>query len=79
MTNFVKSIRPTYAQLLSFPSRYLVPIQLKKNAKARLAKYNVEITSDDTTLPENEKEEMLELQRTGWHHVSGYNSVVIIA
>ncbi|KAI8337221.1 hypothetical protein BC941DRAFT_494758 [Chlamydoabsidia padenii] len=69
MTNFVKSIRPTYAQLLSFPSRYLVPIQLKKNAKARLAKYNVEITSDDTTLPENEKEEMLELQRTGWHHM----------
>ncbi|CAO3579065.1 unnamed protein product [Absidia cylindrospora] len=69
MTNFVKSIRPTYAQLLSFPSRYLVPIQLKKNAKARLAKYDVEITSDDSTLPENEKDEMLELQRTGWHHM----------
>ncbi|KAI8380879.1 Tom37 C-terminal domain-containing protein [Radiomyces spectabilis] len=69
MTNFVKSIRPTYAKLLSFPGRYLVPVQLKNSAKARLAKYNVEITSDDTTLPQNEKEEMKELQRTGWHHM----------
>ncbi|KAI8074054.1 Tom37 C-terminal domain-containing protein [Gongronella butleri] len=69
MTNFVKSIRPTYAQLLAFPSKYLVPIQLKKSAKARLAKYNVEILSDDATLPENEHEEMKELQRTGWHHM----------
>ncbi|KAI8081367.1 uncharacterized protein BX664DRAFT_285339 [Halteromyces radiatus] len=69
MTNFVKSIRPTYAKLLSFPSRYFVPIQLKKTAKSRLAKYDVEIISDDTTLPENEKDEMKELQRTGWHQM----------
>lgn len=62
-------IRPTYAKLLSLPSRYFIPIQLKKNAKARLLKYDVEIISDDVTLPENEQEEMKELQRTGWHHV----------
>ncbi|CAO3630921.1 unnamed protein product [Cunninghamella blakesleeana] len=68
-TNFIKVIRPTYAKLLSFPSRYLIPIQLKKNAKARLLKYDVEIISDDVTLPENEHEEMKELQRTGWHHM----------
>lgn len=70
MTNFVKNIRPTYAKILSFPSRYLVPIQLKKNAKARLAKYSVEITDDDKGLPQNEVEEMKELQRSGWHYVS---------
>ncbi|KAI9316400.1 outer mitochondrial membrane transport complex protein-domain-containing protein [Dichotomocladium elegans] len=69
MTNFVKNIRPTYAEILPFPSRYLVPIQLKSNAKARLAKYNVEITDDDTGLPQNEMEEMKELQRTGWHYM----------
>ncbi|CAO3634536.1 unnamed protein product [Cunninghamella echinulata] len=68
-TNFIKVIRPTYAKLLSFPSRYFIPIQLKKNAKARLLKYDVEIISDDVTLPENEHEEMKELQRTGWHHM----------
>ncbi|KAI9362324.1 outer mitochondrial membrane transport complex protein-domain-containing protein [Pilaira anomala] len=67
--NFIKNVRPTYATLLSFPSRYLVPIQLKKNAKARLAKYNVEITADDAGLPQNEKEEMKELLKTGWHHM----------
>ncbi|ORY98873.1 Tom37 C-terminal domain-domain-containing protein [Syncephalastrum racemosum] len=66
-TNFVKNIRPTYAKLLSFPSRYLTPIQLKKAAKARLSKYNVEIKDDDKGLPQNEVEEMKELQRTGWH------------
>ncbi|KAI7877481.1 hypothetical protein K492DRAFT_239168 [Lichtheimia hyalospora FSU 10163] len=69
MTNFVKNIRPTYAKILSFPSRYLVPIQLKKNAKARLAKYSVEITDDDKGLPQNEVEEMKELQRSGWHYM----------
>lgn len=68
-TNFIKNIRPTYAKLLSFPSRYLVPIQLKKSAKDRLAKYNVEITADDAGLPQNEKEEMKELLKTGWHHM----------
>ncbi|KAI9018528.1 outer mitochondrial membrane transport complex protein-domain-containing protein [Phycomyces nitens] len=69
MTNFVKSIRPVYGQILSFPSRYLVPVQLKKSAQARLAKYNVEIIADDVGLPQNEIEEMKELQRTGWHHM----------
>lgn len=69
-TNFVKNIRPVYGQLLPFPSRYLVPIQLKKNAKARLTKYNVEIKDDDSGLPQNEMEEMKELRRTGWHYVS---------
>ncbi|ORX62695.1 hypothetical protein DM01DRAFT_1278924 [Hesseltinella vesiculosa] len=68
-SNFIKAIRPAYAQLLAFPSKYLVPIQLKKNAKARLAKYDVQITGDDITLPENEQEEMKELQRTGWHQM----------
>ncbi|KAI7899654.1 Tom37 C-terminal domain-containing protein [Cokeromyces recurvatus] len=68
-TNFVKNIRPTYAKLLSFPARYIVPIQLKNNAKARLAKYNVEITGDDVGAPQNEKEEMKELLKTGWHHM----------
>ncbi|KAI8987521.1 hypothetical protein BDF20DRAFT_813595 [Mycotypha africana] len=66
-TNFIKHIRPTYAKLLSFPSCYYIPIQLKNNAKARLAKYNVEITNDDTGLPQNEKEEMKELLQSGWH------------
>lgn len=75
MTNFVKNIRPTYAKILSFPSRYLVPIQLKKNAKARLAKYSVEITDDDKGLPQNEVEEMKELQRSGWHYVSDIRSM----
>ncbi|KAF7729344.1 hypothetical protein EC973_004600 [Apophysomyces ossiformis] len=69
-TNFVKTIRPTYANLLSFPSCYIVPIQLKKSATARLARYEVEIKSDDTGLPQNEIEEMKELQKTGWHHAS---------
>ncbi|KAI9487633.1 MAG: hypothetical protein EXX96DRAFT_554047 [Benjaminiella poitrasii] len=68
-TNFVKNIRPTYAKLLAFPARYIVPIQLKKNAKARLAKYNVEITGDDVGAPQNEREEMKELLKTGWHHM----------
>ncbi|KAG0166129.1 hypothetical protein DFQ30_007557 [Apophysomyces sp. BC1015] len=72
MTNFVKTIRPTYAKLLSFPSRYIVPIQLKNSAKARLARYEVEIKSDDIGLPQNEVEEMKELQKTGWHHASMY-------
>ena len=70
MTNFIKNIRPTYAKILPFPSRYLVPIQLKKSAKARLAKYNVEIKDDDKGVPQNELEEMKELQRSGWHYVS---------
>ncbi|KAI8147239.1 outer mitochondrial membrane transport complex protein-domain-containing protein [Fennellomyces sp. T-0311] len=69
MTNFIKNIRPTYAKILSFPSRYLVPIQLKKNAKARLSKYNVEIKDDDKGLPQNEVEEMKELQQSGWHYM----------
>ncbi|KAI9489236.1 outer mitochondrial membrane transport complex protein-domain-containing protein [Zychaea mexicana] len=69
MTNFIKNIRPTYARILPFPSRYLVPIQLKKSAKARLAKYNVEIKDDDKGLPQNEVEEMKELQRSGWHYM----------
>ncbi|OBZ82464.1 hypothetical protein A0J61_09487 [Choanephora cucurbitarum] len=68
-TNFIKNIRPTYAQLLPFPTRYFIPIQLKKSAKARLAKYKVEITSDDVGLPQNEKEEMKELLKSGWHHM----------
>ncbi|KAI7871819.1 hypothetical protein BDF14DRAFT_1759248 [Spinellus fusiger] len=68
-TNFIKCIRPAYASLLSFPTCYLAPLQLKKNAGARLAKYAVEIVGDDVTLPENEAEEMKELQRTGWHHM----------
>ncbi|CAO0795044.1 unnamed protein product [Mucor circinelloides] len=68
-TNFIKHIRPTYAKLLSFPNRYIVPIQLKKNAKARLEKYNVEIIRDDVGLPQNEKEEMKELLKSGWHHM----------
>ncbi|KAI8083336.1 outer mitochondrial membrane transport complex protein-domain-containing protein [Gilbertella persicaria] len=68
-TNFIKNIRPTYAQLLSFPTRYFIPIQLKKSAKARLLKYKVEITSDDVGLPQNEKEEMKELLKSGWHHM----------
>lgn len=34
-----------------------------------MAKYNVEITADDAGLPQNEKEEMKELLKTGWHHV----------
>ncbi|KAG2220841.1 hypothetical protein INT45_010903 [Circinella minor] len=69
MTNFIKNIRPTYAKILPFPSRYLVPIQLKKSAKARLAKYNVEIKDDDKGAPQNEVEEMKELQRSGWHYM----------
>ncbi|KAI8380105.1 Tom37 C-terminal domain-containing protein [Blakeslea trispora] len=68
-TNFIKNIRPTYAKLLPFPTRYFVPIQLKKSAKARLAKYNVEITGDDVGLPQNEKEEMKELLKSGWHYM----------
>jgi hypothetical protein len=47
-----------------------VPIQLKSNAKNRLAKYKVEITADDVGLPQNEKEEMKELLKTGWHKVN---------
>ncbi|KAG0748556.1 hypothetical protein G6F57_001991 [Rhizopus arrhizus] len=68
-TNFIKAIRPTYAKLLAFPARYIVPIQLKSNAQARLSRYNVEITSDDVGLPQNEKEEMKELLKSGWHHM----------
>ncbi|KAI8642469.1 Tom37 C-terminal domain-containing protein [Parasitella parasitica] len=68
-TNFIKNIRPTYAKLLSFPNRYIVPVQLKKNAKARLEKYSVEITRDDVGLPQNEKDEMKELLKSGWHHM----------
>jgi hypothetical protein len=34
-----------------------------------LLKYNVEITADDAGLPQNEKEEMKELLKSGWHHV----------
>lgn len=73
-TNFVKNIRPAYAKILSFPSTYLVPMRLKSDAKARLAKYNVEIKDDDKGLPQNEVEEMKELQRTGWHYVSCFVS-----
>ncbi|KAI8990315.1 Tom37 C-terminal domain-containing protein [Pilobolus umbonatus] len=68
-TNFIQCIRPTYADLLSFPSRYIVPIQLKKTAKARLSKYNVEITADDVGLPNNEKEELKDLMKSGWHQM----------
>lgn len=55
---------------MAFPARYIVPIQLKSNAQARLSRYNVEITSDDVGLPQNEKEEMKELLKSGWHHVN---------
>ncbi|KAI9276523.1 hypothetical protein BY458DRAFT_505211 [Sporodiniella umbellata] len=68
-TNFIKTIRPTYAKLLSFPSNYMVPIQLKNSAQARLSRYNVKITGDDIGLPQNEKEEMKELLKSGWHQM----------
>jgi sorting and assembly machinery component 37/metaxin len=64
---------------LSFPNRYIVPIQLKKNAKARLEKYNVEIIRDDVGLPQNEKEEMKDLLKSGWHHVNQVENFKTIA
>lgn len=60
---------------MSFPNRYIVPIQLKKSAKARLEKYNVEIIRDDVGLPQNEKEEMKDLLKSGWHHVNQMQNV----
>ncbi|RCH84916.1 hypothetical protein CU097_005975 [Rhizopus azygosporus] len=68
-TNFIKVIRPTYAKSLSFPARYIIPIQLRNNAQARLSRHKVEIISDDVGLPQNEKEEMKELLKSGWHHM----------
>ncbi|KAJ2959364.1 hypothetical protein NQZ79_g5177 [Umbelopsis isabellina] len=68
-TNFVKSIRPTYAKLLPFPTRYLVPIRLRNNAKARLEKYDVEIKDDDSQLLSSETEDLKKLMETGWHHM----------
>jgi hypothetical protein len=67
-TNFVKTIRPTYAKLLAFPTRYFVPIRLRNNAKARLEKFEVEITDDDSS--PSETEDLKKLMETGWHHVS---------
>ncbi|CAO3687010.1 unnamed protein product [Umbelopsis vinacea] len=69
-TNFVKTIRPTYAKLLTFPTRYFVPIRLRNNAKARLEKYEVEIKDDDSSsLDSSETEDLKKLMETGWHHM----------
>ncbi|KAG0263838.1 metaxin 1 [Mortierella polycephala] len=43
--NYVGSIRKAYSTLLSFPARYYVPIQLKKNAVLRVKKYGGKIAS----------------------------------
>ncbi|KAI9284463.1 Tom37 C-terminal domain-containing protein [Umbelopsis sp. AD052] len=69
-TNFVKTIRPTYAKLLPFPTRYFVPIRLRNNAKARLEKYEVEIKDDDDSqLATSETDDLKKLMETGWHHM----------
>ncbi|RUS33889.1 Tom37 C-terminal domain-containing protein [Jimgerdemannia flammicorona] len=78
-TNFVKTIRPTYAKLLPFPTRYIVPSQLRKAAKFRLEEYGVEVTEDDAVVSQATEErkflletwhKMYTVARTGYHSLS---------
>ncbi|RUP44313.1 outer mitochondrial membrane transport complex protein-domain-containing protein [Jimgerdemannia flammicorona] len=64
-TNFVKTIRPTYAKLLPFPTRYIVPSQLRKAAKFRLEEYGVEVTEDDAVVSQATEERKFLLET--WH------------
>ncbi|KAG0269496.1 Metaxin-3 [Actinomortierella ambigua] len=51
--NFLGWTRPTFARLLSFPARYMLPLQLRKNAIRRVEKYGGAIHGHE--LIDNEK------------------------
>lgn len=53
--NFLGATRKAYSSLLSFPSRYFLPIQMRKNAVQRVQKYGGTVESGALVKAENTK------------------------
>lgn len=45
--NYVQTIRPTYAKMLPFSIRYILPPRLRNQARARLSSYGIVIKDVD--------------------------------
>ncbi|OZJ07042.1 hypothetical protein BZG36_00099 [Bifiguratus adelaidae] len=74
--NYTSNIRPSLAHLIPFPYRYIVPMQMRKRAKARLVPYGVELTEADKNRSvferareANRAESVSTLMEGGWHHM----------
>ncbi|KAF9114150.1 Intermediate filament protein [Mortierella sp. AM989] len=62
--NFVEVIRKAYSDLLSFPGRYYVPIEMKKKAVRRVQKYGGAVESGGSTLAHTEHTKIYDAVRS---------------
>ncbi|KAF9427574.1 hypothetical protein BGZ94_004633 [Podila epigama] len=53
--NFLGATRKAYSKLLSFPTRYILPIQMRKSAVQRVKKYGGDVESGTLVKAENTK------------------------
>lgn len=63
--NFLGATRKTYSNLLSFPSRYFLPIQMRKTAVQRVQKYGGTVESGALVKADNTKVNIGDLSMLG--------------
>ncbi|KAF9558426.1 metaxin 1 [Mortierella alpina] len=61
--NYVSTIRKTYSDLLPIPSRYYVPMQMKKSAIQRVQKYGGRIESSGSDLVNTAQTQIYDIAR----------------
>ncbi|KAF9355271.1 metaxin 1 [Mortierella sp. AD094] len=61
--NFLGATRQAYSNLFSFPSRYILPMQMRKSAVRRVQKYGYSITVDSGNLTNEEDTRIYDLAR----------------
>ena len=68
--NYIQNIRSTYARLLGFPLRYIVPSQVRRAARARLRLREVEVIDAEPGKAAQTTSERVLLE-SGWHRMYG--------
>ncbi|KAG0209960.1 metaxin 1 [Mortierella sp. GBA30] len=61
--NYVNVIRKAYSDLLPFPTRYYLPIQMKKSAIQRVQKYGGRIESSGSVLVKKDRTQIYDVAR----------------
>ncbi|KAG0195198.1 hypothetical protein BGX28_002023, partial [Mortierella sp. GBA30] len=76
--NFLGATRKAYSDLFSIPSRYILPIQMRKAAVQRVQKYGGAVESGTLTRTENTKLIVGELPmfHDGKNWIAGTNRII---